>query len=100
MKPLKYNLTTLKKPATGKIVLIGSILVSIYWLLSKYINIYHFALAGAIFELLWLPMMSMLFVLPIISIISMAGGKLNVRSPYLHSFLIIATTILILVFGK
>jgi len=50
-----------------KTVLFLSIFVSLFWLISRFINIYQFALVGAIFEILWLPMILMVFCLPLIS---------------------------------
>jgi len=50
-----------------KTVLFLSILVSLFWFASQFINIYRFALVGAIFEILWLPMILMVFCLPLIS---------------------------------
>ena len=48
-------------------ILYLSILVSIFWICSRFVNVYRFALVGAIFEILWLPMIVMLFFLPLIA---------------------------------
>jgi hypothetical protein len=69
LKFMNENLTPFKNSRTGKIVFILSIIVSGFWWLGQVINVYNIALVGAIFELLWLPMLAMLFTLPIISLI-------------------------------
>lgn len=97
---MKENLTPFKNSRTGKIVFILSIIVSGYWWLVQVTNVYSFALVGAIFEILWLPVLAMLFVLPIISLILLVKEKVNVRSLYIYSILIGVTTILFMVFSE
>jgi hypothetical protein len=85
---------------TSKIVFILSVIVSLFWIFGQIINVYHFALVGAIFEMLWFPVVAMTAVLPIVSIIFLIKEKFSFRSLYLYSFFIVATTILALVFRK
>lgn len=92
--------TVFKTSETSKVVFILSVLVSGFWWLGQVIDIYRFAFVGAIFELLWLPMVGMLFVLPIMSLIFLVREKFNVRSLYLFSMLIVVATILFMVFSK
>ena len=77
---------------TSKIIFSLSILASVFWCLSQIINVYSFALLGAIFEILWLPMLAALFFLPIISLVLWVKEKFNVRSLYLYSILIVAVS--------
>ena len=97
MKFMKENLIPFKNSRTGKIFFILSITASGYWWLGQVINVYSFALVGAIFEILWLPVLAMLFVLPIISLILLVKEKFNVRSLYIYSILICVTTILFMI---
>jgi hypothetical protein len=97
---MKENLTVFKNSRSSKIVFILSIIVSVFWWLGQVINFYHFAIVGAIFELLWLPVLAMLFVLPIISLILLVKEKFNVRSLYLYSILMGVVTIMFMVFSK
>lgn len=94
------DLTTFNNSRTSKIVLILSVLVSGFWGLGQVINVYRFALVGAIFELLWLPMLAMIFILPIMSLRFLVKEQFNVRSLYLYSILIVVATILLMVFSK
>jgi len=100
IKFMKESLTPFKNSSTSKIVFILSIIVAGYWWLGQVINVYSFALVGAIFELLWLPTLAMLFVLPIISLILLVKEKFNVRSFYIYSLFISLTTILFIIFSK
>ena len=83
-----------------KAVLFLSILVSLFWLASRFINLYQFALVGAIFEILWLPMILMVFCLPVISFYYLFKEKFNVNSTYLYAILIMSFTFLIFLFFK
>jgi len=96
---MKENLTPFKNSRIGKIVFILSIIVPGYWWLGHVINVYSFAFVGAIFEILWLPVLLMLFVLPIISLILLIKEKVNFRSLYLYSLLIGIATILFMIFS-
>jgi threonine/homoserine/homoserine lactone efflux protein len=54
-----------KKP---KIVLILSIITSVFWYIGQSFNVYNFAVVGAVFEILWLPMIALVIILPISSL--------------------------------
>ncbi len=73
-----------------------SILTAIYWCLGQLIDVYDLAVVGAIFEILWLPMLAMLVILPIICVINLVKEKFKVNSLYLYSFLIILSTFIYL----
>ena len=99
-KLMKENSTSFAHSRTSKIVFILSIAVAGYWCLGQLINVYRFALLGAIFEMLWLPALAMLVGLPIISLIVVVKEKFTVQSLNIYSMLITISTILFLVFRK
>jgi hypothetical protein len=76
----------------SKIVLMSAILISLFWWLAKTVEIYKSAVLGAIFEILWLPMLVLLFILPVISFILWQKDKFSARSLFLFSMLIGVTT--------
>jgi len=78
----------------SKIIFMLSIIVSIIWVLGRTIDIYQFAVVGAIFEMLWLPVIFFIPILSVISIIFWIKDKLDFRSLNLYSFLIIAMAII------
>jgi hypothetical protein len=59
----------LDKESTGIALMALSIFVSAFWILSNNINVYKYAIGGAIFEILWLPMLASIFSIPIIAVI-------------------------------
>jgi len=75
-------------------------MVSGYWMLGKVVHVNRFALLGAIFEILWLPALAMLFVIPIISIVLLLKEKTNISSLYFYSFIIVVTTLLVMILSE
>jgi hypothetical protein len=73
---------------SSKLVLLSGIIVAVFWWQAKTSNIYQNAAVGAIFEILWLPMLAALFILPVISLIFWRKEKFNARSLYLYAMLI------------
>jgi hypothetical protein len=86
--------TVFQKTNAEKIVLLLSVFVAIFWCLGRVIDIYRSAIVGAVFEILWLPMIGMMFVLPIIAVFFLIKEKFSFRSLHLYSILILALTLL------
>jgi hypothetical protein len=97
---MKENTPRFKNSGTGKIILVLSIIVSGFWWIGKSLSVYNIALVGAIFEILWLPMLAMLLLLPILSLVFFIKEKPNLKSYYLISVLFIVATILSMAFIK
>jgi hypothetical protein len=97
---MKEDLIPFKNSRKGKILFILSIIVSGYWWMGQVINVYNSAFVGAIFEILWLPFLLILFVLPIISLILLMKEKFDVRSFNIYSIIISVITILFMIFSK
>jgi len=81
-----------------KLVFIVSLLVAAFWLAGNYINIYNSKIAGALFEILWLPMIAMLFILPVLSGINWLRQKFTCRSLYPWSILVIALSVVLVIY--
>jgi hypothetical protein len=97
---MKEKSLPFKNSKISKMVFISSIIVAAYWLLAKGVNVYSNAIVGAIFEILWLPFISLLFLLPIISLFLLLKDRVNVRSLYLFTMLIGIATIFFMIFSK
>jgi hypothetical protein len=82
------------------IVFALTIIVTLYWYLPLLINVYHFPIIGAIYEILWIFMLIGLFALPVVSFIFWAKNKFNLRSLYFYSLIISLVSILFLVTSK
>ncbi len=78
--------------------LIVTIFVLIYWVVgTRIINVYKVAFIGTLFEILWLPMIISLFVMPIWSLYNLIKNRLLFRSVYFYSFIISLITIIVLI---
>ncbi len=82
-----------KVSKTSKFVFVLSILVSAVWFVGQKVNVYQYAIGGTVYEMLWLPMVGLLLLLPAFSIFFLFKEKFNLKSLYLYSFLIIALTV-------
>jgi len=87
-----------RKSQQSKIVFIASLLILIICCLGPVVNVYHFAFIGAIFEMLWLPLIALIFILPVVSLSFWAIDKFRLKSLYLYSLLISVATVLVLIF--
>lgn len=94
------SLTVFAEPKTKKVILILIIANALFWSLGKFINVYRFAVVGAIFELLWLPSLIGLFILPILSIIAWYKEKFDLRSLYFYSTIIAIITMVVTICYK
>lgn len=71
-----------KNIRTGKIMFAMSIFILLLIIYASLFNVYHFALIGAVFELLWLPLIGMVFILPVTAFIYWIKDKFRLRSVY------------------
>lgn len=90
-----------KGSKTSRVILLLSIILALFWYLAKTNDVYRNAAIGAFFEVLWLPMLLLLFALPVISLIFWRKEKFSGRSLYLYSFLIsLSTTTLVMILNN
>lgn len=87
-------MTVIETSKLSKVVFVLSLLTAFFWCLAQLINIYHFVVIGAIFEILWLPMILLLLFLPILSLVHLVREKFNVKSLNLYSLIINISTVL------
>ena len=50
------------------ILLLVNFLTVTFWIVSQNVDVYRFAIVGAIFELFWLPIIASLLLMPFVSI--------------------------------
>ncbi len=89
------NSTSILGPKQSLIILLLSLITLFYWFGGNLIDIYQYAIVGAIFEILWLPMILLVLVLPALSLFFWIKGKWSLKSVYFYSFLIGVFTILL-----
>ena len=66
----------MEKVITNKKLIIAlSILILLYWLLCKTIDVYKYTIIGVLSEILWFPMIAILFLLTIINTYAIFKNK-------------------------
>ena len=80
------------------LITIYSFLVLLFWFFAITYNVYEYKVIGAFFEVLWLPMLGLLIVLPITSIVYLKKGKWNLKSLYSICFILNLLAILFIIF--
>ena len=75
----------INKSRLGKIIFLATLGASFYWIIFRFVPIYKIAIVGVVYELLWLPALFILFVLPLISFLFWAGEKFRISSIHLWS---------------
>lgn len=82
----------------AKIIFSLSVLTAFFWCSVMLVDIYHFAIVGAIYEILWLPMLLLIYIMPIVVFVFLLKTKFNLKSWLTYSFLLLALTIVIIWF--
>jgi hypothetical protein len=95
---MKETSTPFKNSKISKVVFILSILSSGFWCLGQVMNVYRFTLVGVLYEILWLPALGVLCLLPIFSLLFLVKEKGSIKSFYIYSIIISVATILSMVF--
>ena len=70
-----------------------AVLSSAFWITSRFVNFNQRGAVSVITEILWLPMLGLLFFLPILSLLLWIKGKYSMRSFFLYAFLLCLATI-------
>lgn len=84
----------IKNSTLSKTLFLLSVEVSLFWILGIFVNVYQFAIAGAIYEIIWLPNLAMLFALPLVSLFFLGKEKKKLQSLYLYSIILLTIAIL------
>ena len=92
--------TSFKNSGINKVLFILSIVTILYWLTAKSSNVYNNAFIGAVFELLWLPMIVSVFIGPVFSIILFVKDKYNPGSLAIYATVLQLVALYILIFFK
>jgi hypothetical protein len=87
-------LSEINKPGLGKVIFWMTIGAAIFWIGIRFIPVYENKIVGAISELLWLPTILILFILPLFSFLLWAGEKFKLKSVHLLSVIIAGLAIL------
>ncbi len=79
----------------SRIIFFTTFPVSLFWLLTAgfEINIYKHAVVGAIFELLWLPVIVLSFILPVCALIFWVRERFKLNSLNAYALLFMVVTV-------
>ncbi len=87
-------MTDTKQTSAPKIIFAASLFTALFWFTAQLVDVYHFAVTGAIFELLWLPMIMAIFVMPVVALVYWIVDKFRLKSLYFYSLLLLLATAL------
>ena len=88
-----------KKPTIDIVIFFVSLLVMFFWILTNNINVYENKFIGIIAEILWLPFILLIFVLPIMTFVLISSRKFE-KSKILFLSLVIQIVILTIQIAK
>ena len=88
---------TFRNSRDNKVLFVISIAVVILVLLGRVVNVYYFAVSGAIFELINLPLLALLFGLPLYCLYVFWKDRFNPKSLALYSALLLTAGIFLLI---
>ena len=89
-------MTPRKNTLASKIIFSLSLIVFLFWLQGWLINVYKIAIVGAFYEIIWLPVIALTFILPVIILVLWFKEKFDFRSLYFYSLLLFTATVLFL----
>ena len=70
------------KKKSNNILCILAVVVAVYWMGSLYIDVYKIGIVGVLYEILWLPMLVLLFGIPLFCIIHWVRNKFSFKTVY------------------
>jgi hypothetical protein len=80
------------------IIFILALCCGVYWIFGNTVNVYNITLVGVVYEILWLPMLLMMFAIPVLAFILWIKKGFPIRSFYPFTILIFVTLFFILKF--
>lgn len=91
---MKINKTKNQSNRHFKILLLFSFIALTFCIVSQNVNVYQYAIVGAIFEFLWLPIMATLILIPFASFYYWYKDTFKVTSQFLYLLLLYVLSIL------
>jgi hypothetical protein len=88
---MRGNRVVNEESKIGYIILLINIVFLVAWLVENNTNVYKVPLVGAIYELIWLPLLLCLFTIPVITFILWRKHGFKLRSKFF--FLMILSVI-------
>ncbi len=96
---MQQDSTAKKNIKAGKVICMLSIFVLLFISFISFFDVYHFILVGVLYEILWLPMIAMIFILPVLAFIFWRKDGFRIKSVYPIIILIFIVVICLLLMG-
>ena len=80
--------TEAKKSNLFKIMVITATLTLLFWYVGLHINVYQNKFLGALFELLWMPIIVCTFGIPIVAFFFWIKDNFKITSKFLYLFVV------------
>jgi hypothetical protein len=71
-----------------------------YFLVSINLNVYSIAVLGAVYEIIWLPVILLIFTMPLISFVFWARNKFSLKSGFLLLFVLSLTLLTVSILAR
>lgn len=94
---MPQTIHSLSNKKASVVVFILSLLVTFFWLLGNLFDVYQFAVTGALFEILWLPVLALTFILPLVALVLFIRDKFSFKSLNLYSLVLVVGTALVMI---
>ena len=79
-----------------KTVFAISTVLLLFWVLGRTLDLQMYKIVGSIFAFLWIPMVIMLFILPVINLTMLIKHGINVKAYWIYGILVNGLTLLLL----
>ncbi|KGO89027.1 hypothetical protein Q764_10530 [Flavobacterium suncheonense GH29-5 = DSM 17707] len=77
----------------AKLLFLLSVLLLAFWVIFGSIDVYQYAVVGAVYEILWFPFLLLFFTLPIINLVMYVKNKFSFKTIWLYALLINGLTV-------
>jgi len=82
-------LTKGKPSKAPEVIFAASLFTAGFWLTAQLVDVYYYAVGGAVFELLWLPMILAIFVLPAVAFVYWIMAGFRIKSLHFYSLVLL-----------
>lgn len=81
------------------ILLLVNFFAVTFWIVSQNVDVYRYAIVGAIFELFWLPIIASLLLMPFVSIFFWYKDKFKKKSKFVYLLFVSLLSIILALFA-
>lgn len=94
---MPQTINSLSNKKASVVVFILSLEVTLFWLLGNLFDVYQFAVTGALFEILWLPVLALTIILPLVALVLFIKDKFSFKSLNFYSLVLVVGTAMVMI---